>query len=125
MLISNILIVKVPFCRLFWSANQFVCGALVNKQSAHHVAGYRIQKETFWHSRGVAKNLDFGSAKACTLPGNICPTGGAHTGSTPCADNPLSCGNGSTPEPEDVSTDELTDIVTKAVMDILSRPGSR
>ncbi|MDP6637076.1 MAG: GDSL-type esterase/lipase family protein [Phycisphaerae bacterium] len=29
------------------------------------VAGYRIQKETFWHSRGPAKNLDFGSAKAC------------------------------------------------------------
>jgi lysophospholipase L1-like esterase/pimeloyl-ACP methyl ester carboxylesterase len=29
------------------------------------VAGYRIQKETFWHSRGAAKYLDFGSAKAC------------------------------------------------------------
>jgi len=29
------------------------------------VAGYRIQTETFWHSRGTAKNLDFGSAKAC------------------------------------------------------------
>jgi lysophospholipase L1-like esterase len=31
------------------------------------VAGYRIQKETFWHSRGSAKNLDFGSAKACIV----------------------------------------------------------
>ncbi|MBT7958369.1 MAG: prolyl oligopeptidase family serine peptidase, partial [Akkermansiaceae bacterium] len=31
------------------------------------VAGYRIQKETFWHSRGTAKNLDFGSAKACIV----------------------------------------------------------
>ena len=31
------------------------------------VAGYRIQKETFWHSRGEAKNLDFGSAKACIV----------------------------------------------------------
>jgi len=29
------------------------------------VAGYRIQKEAFWHSRGTAKNLDFASAKAC------------------------------------------------------------
>jgi acetyl esterase len=29
------------------------------------VAGYRIQTETFWHSRGTAKYLDFGSAKAC------------------------------------------------------------
>ncbi len=29
------------------------------------VAGYRIQTETFWHSRGAAKYLDFGSAKAC------------------------------------------------------------
>ena len=31
------------------------------------VAGYRIQKETFWHSRGTAKYLDFGSAKACIV----------------------------------------------------------
>ena len=31
------------------------------------VAGYRIQKETFWHSRGAAKYLDFGSAKACIV----------------------------------------------------------
>ena len=31
------------------------------------VAGYRIQKETFWHSRGEAKYLDFGSAKACIV----------------------------------------------------------
>jgi len=29
------------------------------------VAGYRIKKEAFWHSGGLAKNLDFGSAKAC------------------------------------------------------------
>ncbi len=29
------------------------------------VAGYRIQTEAFWHSRGTAKQLDFGSAKAC------------------------------------------------------------
>jgi len=29
------------------------------------VVGYRIQKEAFWHSRGTAKSLDFGSAKAC------------------------------------------------------------
>ena len=31
------------------------------------VAGYRIQEEVFWHSRGTAKNLDFGSAKACIV----------------------------------------------------------
>lgn len=29
------------------------------------VATYRINKEAFWHSSGTAKNLDFGSAKAC------------------------------------------------------------
>jgi lysophospholipase L1-like esterase len=29
------------------------------------VATYRINEEAFWHSRGTAKNLDFGSAKAC------------------------------------------------------------
>jgi lysophospholipase L1-like esterase len=29
------------------------------------VATYRINKEAFWHSRGTAKALDFGSAKAC------------------------------------------------------------
>jgi len=29
------------------------------------VAGYRINKEAFWHSRGTAKSLDSGSAKAC------------------------------------------------------------
>jgi lysophospholipase L1-like esterase len=29
------------------------------------VATYRINNEAFWHSNGTAKNLDFGSAKAC------------------------------------------------------------
>ena len=29
------------------------------------VATYRIQQQAFWHSSGIAKNLDFGSAKAC------------------------------------------------------------
>ena len=29
------------------------------------VATYRIKKEAFWHSNGIAKSLDFGSAKAC------------------------------------------------------------
>jgi len=29
------------------------------------VATYRIQNEAFWHSSGIARNLDFGSAKAC------------------------------------------------------------
>jgi lysophospholipase L1-like esterase len=29
------------------------------------VATYRIQKEAFWHSNGIARSLDFGSAKAC------------------------------------------------------------
>jgi len=29
------------------------------------VATYRIQQQAFWHSNGVAKSLDFGSAKAC------------------------------------------------------------
>ncbi len=64
--------------------------------------------------------LVFGSAKACLLPGNICPTGGTHTGSTPCAQNPLSCGDGPQPKTENISVNELTTIVTKAVMDILS-----
>lgn len=32
------------------------------------VAGYRIQKEAFWHGRsGTATTLDFGSAKACVV----------------------------------------------------------
>ena len=32
------------------------------------VAGYRIQKEAFWHSRsGTSTTLDFGSAKACIV----------------------------------------------------------
>ena len=67
----------------------------------------------------------FGSADACLLPGNICPTGGAHTGSTPCAVNPLSYGCGAKPETEDVTHGELTDIVTKAVTEIMSRLDDR
>lgn len=64
--------------------------------------------------------LVFGSAKACSLPGNICPTGGSHIGSTPCAQYPLSCGTAVNRGKNDVSNEELTQIVTKAVMNILA-----
>ena len=32
----------------------------------------------------MSRILVFGSAKACALPGNICPRGGSHTGATDC-----------------------------------------
>ena len=63
----------------------------------------------------------FGSAKTCSLPGNICPVGGSHFGSTICA-NPYELET--TPQKKDtanvISETEITEIVTQVVTKILN-----
>ena len=62
----------------------------------------------------------FGSAKACALPGNICPTGGSHTGITTCE---FLYGQKSATRKNDKETGindaEIVEIVTRAVSNIL------
>lgn len=75
----------------------------------------------------------FGSAKACALPGNICPTGGSHTGSTSCATCAAAessmkgiVAGESTPKTVNKTTvdeSEIVDIVTKAISTMLKQSG--
>ncbi|MFC1561249.1 class II fructose-bisphosphate aldolase [Candidatus Latescibacterota bacterium] len=66
--------------------------------------------------------LIFGSAKACTLPGNICPKGGSHIPSTVCkiCDEPVAASQKNNLKASINDTD-IVDIVTKAVSDILKK----
>ena len=66
--------------------------------------------------------LVFGSAKACTLPGNICPKGGSHTPGTVCniCDEPVAAPQKDTLKAS-IQDADIVDIVTKAVSDILKK----
>jgi len=74
----------------------------------------------------MERMMVFGSAKACALPGNVCPVGGTHTGraecdffdgqkSLPAESSGVASGN--------ISEAEIIDIVTRAVKDLMSGSG--
>ncbi|MBN1291321.1 MAG: class II fructose-bisphosphate aldolase [Candidatus Latescibacteria bacterium] len=68
----------------------------------------------------------FGSAQACALPGNICPTGGTCSSCTICNTNTTQKKPVLQPQPvkeQQISQTELSDIVSRVVSDILKRNG--
>ena len=64
----------------------------------------------------------FGSADACSLPGNICPTGGSCSTCSICS-TPEKPGSTRLPDPsrQGISDTQLTDIVSQVVKNILEK----
>ena len=70
--------------------------------------------------------LVFGSAKACTLPGNICPKVVSQSGTTACkiCDEPVEALQNNNLKAS-IHDADIVDIVTKAVSEILKKSGGK